>query len=190
MFRQSPTGAVGIIDGDFLNLNPAGIQDDDPFAKVEEEVNTDGTDPLGPHDAVPVRALNWKDPKGQGLETDLLGTPPFRVSAPIITDPCVATLRVRIAVANWCEREANEANDAAKNEDNDRADWWFPVGTGSTNFVDPDILQEDFWTTLTVANPNANQCPGQTREVAVQPSGADIDKYLPYVPFTADPAPY
>ena len=85
------------------------------------------------------------------LETNLVGTPRWRASAPTILDNCVSALHVRIAVANWCEKHKNEANDA----DNNRADWWFtgPEQTGSTLFVDPELVQEDFWTTLTVNNP-------------------------------------
>jgi hypothetical protein len=62
--------------------------------------------------------------------------------------------------------------------------------TGPKNFVDPDLIQESFWTTLTVNNPNASECGEEPHEVAVMPSGADIDLYLPLEGFTADPAPY
>lgn len=118
----------------------------------------------------------------------MTGTPKFRVTPPLILDPCVSPLRVRIAVANWCEKHQNEASDL----DNNRADWWFtgPDKTGSTQFVDPDLVQEDFWTTLTVNNPDAASCTGTPREVAVQPGGADIDTYLPYEPFTLEPGPF
>ncbi|MFH0342028.1 MAG: hypothetical protein ACHBNF_07820 [Chromatiales bacterium] len=182
-----PTGAVGITneDEDFITLDVGGIQDNDPFKIQQEETNPLGNDPPGPFDSVPVRALNWK---GGALSLDLLGTPKFQVTPPTILDPCVSVLHVRIAVANWCEKHKNEANDA----DNDRADWWFtgPDKTGSTLFVDPELVQEDFWTTLTVINPDAASCTGTPREVAVQPSGTDIDTYLPYKPFTKGPGPY
>lgn len=174
------TGAVGIVseDDDLITLNVGGIQDNDPFAKQEEETD----------DLENVRALNWR--KG-ALETNLVGTPRFRVSPPVILDNCVSALKVRIAVANWCEKNKNEASDS----DNNRADWWFtgPEQTGSAQFIDPDLVQEDFWTTLTVnnpGNPDAPECEGETREVAVQPTGTDIDTYLPYKPFTKDPGPY
>ncbi|MGH8470100.1 MAG: hypothetical protein ACREVY_14315 [Gammaproteobacteria bacterium] len=171
------TGAMGIVseDDDFVDLGVGGIQDNDPFAKQEEETD----------DLENVRALNWK--RG-ALKTNLLGTPRFRVSAPVILDNCVSTLRVRIAVVNWCKFGKNEGNDPV----NDRSDWWFtgPEQTGSTLFVDPDLVQEDFWTTLTVNNPNAASCTGTPREVAVQPTGADIDTFLPYKPFTKGPGPY
>lgn len=174
-----PTGGAGIVaDDDFVDLGVGGIQDNDPFAKQEEE--TDENDN--------VRALNWKH---GALATNLVGTPRFRVSVPTILDNCVSTLRIRVAVVNWCKFGKNEANDPV----NDRSDWWFtgPDKTGSTLFVDPDMVQEDFWMTLTVNNPGdpeLPECAGETREVAVQPTGADIDKYLPYKPFTKDPGPY
>jgi hypothetical protein len=118
----------------------------------------------------------------------LLGITQFRVTVPPIVNPCVSRVRIRIGVANWCERDQNEATDA----ENNRADWWFTGETGPTKFVDPDLIQESFWTTLTVNNPNASEskCGGKPHEVAVMPSGADIDLYLPLQGFTADPAPY
>lgn len=193
-----PTGGIGIVDlpdppaPPVFSLNPGGIQSNDPFF-IQEEETADGTVDT------PVRALNWKG--GPGLKTNLVGIPLFRVSAPTIVDACVSKLRVRIAVVNWCEKQKNEANDA----DNNRADWWFPTplvdegepgapGSGSDKFVDPDLVQEDFWTTLTVNNvdrADPANCPGGVhREVAVQPSGADIDTFLPYKPFTKGPGPY
>jgi hypothetical protein len=166
-----------------LNLDVTGIQDASLYKKQLEEVNPAGTDPLGPHDSIPVRALNWR---GGRLETNLLGFTQFRVTVPPIVNPCVSILRIRIAVSNWCERNQNEASDP----DNNRADWWFTGETGSTKFVDPDLIQESFWTALTVNNPNPSECGQEPHEVAVMPSGADIDQYLPLQGFTADPAPY
>jgi hypothetical protein len=158
-----------------LDLSVTGIQDASLFKTQTEEV-----DPL---DAV--HALNWLDGK---LETNLIGLNQFRVTVPPIVNPCVSILRIRIALANWCEKNKNEANDA----DNNRADWWFTGETGPTKFVDPDLIQESFWTTLTVNNPNASEseCGKEPHEVAVMPSGADIDPYLPLQGFTEDPAPY
>lgn len=190
-----PTGGVGIVelpDPPVFSLNPGGIQSNDPFTVTEEETEDGTVD-------TPVRALNWKG--GPGLKTNLVGIPLFRVSAPTIVDGCVSKLRARIAVANWCKFGKNEANDPINN----RADWWFPTpeiaegepgapGSGSEKFVDPDLVQEDFWTTLTVNNVDTadpTTCPGGVhREVAVQPTGADIDTFLPYRPFTAGPGPY
>ncbi|MGH9197215.1 MAG: hypothetical protein ACRD1T_15935 [Acidimicrobiia bacterium] len=214
-----PTGGTGIVSLaappalPIFNLSVGGIQQDDPFDIVEEE-----TDPASP---TVVRALNWQGSdvinrikrlkSGKirlvkkafaGLGTDLVGIPEYRVSAPTIIDDCVSKLRVRIAVANWCEKGGNEANDP----DNNRADWWFPhpviapgtagaPGTGSTRFIDVDLTQDNFWTTLTVnnADPRADPttCPGGVlREVAVQPAGTEIDTFLPFPPFTEEPAPF
>lgn len=171
---------TAIIGSPDLNLSVGGIQDESVFEKQTEEADA----------AEVVHALNWFDGK---LETNLVGLTQFRVSAPMIADACVSKVRIRIAVANWCERKKNEANDA----DNNRADWWFTGETGSTKFVDMDLIQPTFWTTLTVNNPNAAtgrkaaKCPGKApHEVAVMPSGADIDTYLPLKPFTKAPAPY
>jgi hypothetical protein len=122
-----------------LDLSVAGIQDASLFKTQTEEVD--------PQDAV--HALNWR---GGKLETNLLGITQFRVTVPPIVNPCVSRVRIRIAVSNWCEKNQNEATDP----ENDRADWWFTGETGPKKFVDPDLIQESFWTTLTVNNPNTN----------------------------------
>ncbi|MGH8582007.1 MAG: hypothetical protein ACREWG_04305 [Gammaproteobacteria bacterium] len=215
-----PTGGTGIVSLGappalpIFSLSVGGIQQNDPFDIVQEE-----TDPASP---TVVRALNWQGSdeiyrlkrlkRGKnykllrqpfaGLRTELLGIPEFSVRAPMIIDDCVSSLRVRIAVANWCEKGQNEASDP----ENDRADWWFthPVvaagsagapGSGSTKFTDVDLTLDNFWTTLTVnnSNPRADPttCPGGVlHEVAVQPAGTEIDTYLPNSPFTKEPAPY
>ncbi len=216
-----PTGGTGIVSLPaapalpLFNLSVGGIQQNDPFDIVEEE-----TDPASP---TVVRALNFKGSNViralardrnrlikkpfRGLHPDLVGIPLFRISAPTIVDPCVKSLRVRTAVANWCEKGQNEASDP----DNNRADWWFthPViapgtagapGSGSTKFVDADLTKDNFWTTLTVNNvdtadtadpPTTSTCPGGVlRDIAVQPAGPEIDTFLPYSPFTKDPAPH
>ena len=162
------TGAAGITseEDDFI-LGVSGIQDNDPFAKIEEETD----------DLENVRALNWKH---GALETNLVGTPRWRASVPTILDNCVSALHVRVAVVNWCEKHKNEANDA----DNNRADWWFtgPEQTGSTLFVDPELVQEDFWTTLTVNNPG-NPTPFVHRDASRGggPAEGCGHRYLPAV---------
>ncbi|MGH8507340.1 MAG: hypothetical protein ACREVH_01275 [Gammaproteobacteria bacterium] len=214
-----PTGGTGIVSLPaapalpIFNLSVGGIQQNDPFDIVVEQ-----TDPL----SGAVRALHWqgsdeiqrlkKLKSGRlkllkkpfpGLRTDLVGIPEWRASAPRIIDNCVSKLLVRIAVANWCEKGANEANDP---EDN-RADYWFPIpviapgsagapGSGSTKFTDIGAVQATFWTTMTVNNSNVNNdpatnCPGGAlHDVAVQPAGTEIDTYLPLPPFTQGPGPY
>jgi len=68
-------------------------------------------------------------------------------------------------------------------------------GTGSTKFTDVGLTQDTFWTTLTVNNADPRADPttclgGVLHEVAVQPAGTEIDTFLPYSPFTKEPAPY
>lgn len=177
------TAIIGVPD---LDLGVVGIQDRAIYEKETVEA-----DPLGV-----IHALNWVDGRlktgGSSLFIPFNGLTQFSVSAPMIADACVSKLRVRIAVSNWCEKKQNEASDPDKN----RADWWFTAETGTTKFVDPALIQSTFWTTLSVNNPNvatdaaAAACPGGApREVAVMPSGADIDAYLPLRPFTKGPPP-
>ncbi|MGH8609367.1 MAG: hypothetical protein ACREX9_18725 [Gammaproteobacteria bacterium] len=184
---NTPIDPVTVIGGDgHLNLNVAGVQEGSLFETQSEEVNPDGGDPLGAHDSIPVRALNWKD---GSLDPDMLGYTAFQVSVPTIVNNCVANVRYRIAVANWCEKKQNEATDG----NNNRADWWFTGETGTQKFTDPHLIQPTFWTTLTAKNPNATDanCPADQRfDVAVMPSGADIDRYLPLFGFTLNPPPH
>jgi hypothetical protein len=183
---NTPIDPVTVIGGDgFLNLDVTGVQDGSIFETQDEEVNPNPGDPPGPHGSIPVHALNWKD---GSLNPEMLGYTAFRVSVPPIVNNCVANLRIRIAVANWCEEKKNEATD----RNNNRADWWFTGETGTQKFTDPDLIQPTFWTTLTVKNPNATDanCPADQRfDVAVMPSGSDIDGYLPLQGFTKTPPP-
>ncbi len=172
---NAPIDPVTVIGGDgLLNLAVGGVQDGSIFATQTEE----GTDP--------VHALNWKD---GSLNPEMLGYTLFRVSVPPIVNNCVANLRIRIAVANWCEEKQNEATD----RNNNRSDWWFTGETGTQKFTDADLIQPTFWTTLTVMNPNAidANCPADQRfDAAVMPSGADIDGFLPLKGFTLQPPPH
>jgi hypothetical protein len=176
---NAPIDPITVIGGDgLLNLAVSGVQDGSLFDTQEEEVN--------PADPDTVHALNWKD---GSLNPEMNGYTLFRVSVPPIVNNCVANLRIRLAVANWCERKQNEATD----RNNNRADWWSTAETGTQKFTDPDLIQPSFWTTLTVMNPNAtdDNCPADQRfDVAVMPSGADIDRYLPYAGFTLQPPPH
>jgi hypothetical protein len=72
------------------------------------------------------------------------------------------------------------------NGDNNRQDWWFaaPYG-GSALYNDVDLLQPDYWTTLTVINGSATG----SRVVSIEPTGAAFDAILtgPNTrPFTKD----
>ena len=170
----SATTAQAVIGAPLLNLGAGGVQDASLFKIQNEEADEDEV----------VHAINWK---GGKLDPTLAGLTQFRVSVPKIVDKCVSKLRIRIAVSNWCKLKANEANDPEKN----RADWWFTGETGTTKFTDPDLIQPTYWTTLTANNLSfdAAAC-GTGYEVAVMPSGADIDKWLPHGNFTANPAPF
>ncbi|MCA1852720.1 MAG: hypothetical protein LC647_10095, partial [Beggiatoa sp.] len=176
---NAPIDPVSVIGGNgHLDLNVGGVQDGSLFDTQEEEVD--------PADPDTVHALNWKD---GSLRTEMVGYALFRVSVPPIVNNCVANLRIRIAVSNWCDEKQNEATD----RNNNRADWWFTAETGTQKFTDPDLIQPTFWTTLTVMNPNATDanCPAEQRfDVAVMPSGSDIDRYLPLRGFTLQPPPH
>jgi hypothetical protein len=67
------------------------------------------------------------------------------------------------------------------NGDNNRADWWFtlPEG-GSALYNDPEMLQKDYWTELTVNNSATDlaKCTGTQTEVSVEPNGVAFDTYL------------
>ncbi|MGH8565856.1 MAG: hypothetical protein ACREXW_17885 [Gammaproteobacteria bacterium] len=175
---NTPIDPVTVIGGDgFLNLAVTGVQDRSLFDIQREEPGALG--------AIP-HALNWK---GGSLDTSMTGYTLWRVSVPPIVNNCVANLRIRIAVANWCEEKQNEATD----RNNNRADWWFTDETGTQKFTDPDLIQPTFWTTLTVINPNAtdDNCPADQRfDAAVMPNGSDIDTYLPLRGFTKPPPPF
>lgn len=82
-----------------LSLGVAGLAGGSPFATTQEIVG----DNLGN-----VMGLLYKD---GAIEPKLTGLTPFKVTLPEIVDPCV-TLKVRIAVINYCELGKNEANDA------------------------------------------------------------------------------
>lgn len=70
------------------------------------------------------------------------------------------------------------------NGDNNRADWWFkaPYGVaGSAYYQDPDLIQPDYWTTMTVLNTSAgitsaSQCGDAV--VSVEPTAAAFDTIL------------
>lgn len=70
-----------------------------PFTTAQEIVDGNGV----------VRALHWRD---GAMEPKLGAVTPFKVKTPIIADNCVKSLKIRIAVINWCDIAKNEANDA------------------------------------------------------------------------------
>lgn len=56
-----------------------------------------------------VHALHWS--KG-AMEPKLNTVTPFKITAPLIADNCVKSLKVRIGVINWCDLGRNAATDA------------------------------------------------------------------------------
>jgi hypothetical protein len=70
----------------------------------------------------------------------------------------------------------------AGNGDDNRADWWFTEPYGkSALYNDPDLLQPEYWTTLTVKNSEADlkKCKGKFIEYkTVEPTGHAFDAYL------------
>lgn len=142
-------------------LSPGLVQDRNVFNKLVEV-----TDPAN---SSLVRAIHLT--KGN-LETTLVGFAPFRVTAPKFkATSCAKRLLVRIAVANWCTKSASSEVD-------DRVDAW--VGRATPLFNDEGVLSLGFWPTLTVNRTSAlpAECGGGY-DIAVSPSDADIDTYLP-----------
>ena len=106
-----------------------------------------------------VQALLWKD---GAMPNNMNVVTPFKVTAPKITDNCIASLKVRLGVINYCDTGKNAANDIAGpytapkdafgrlvqngtapdspvfrtlakgNGDNNRADWWFTALDGGS----------------------------------------------------------
>jgi hypothetical protein len=128
---NTPIDPVTVIGGDgYLDLSVSGVQDGSIFDTQGEEVNSSPGDRPGSFGSIPVHALNWKD---GSLNPQMLGYTLFRVSVPPIVNNCVANLRIRIAVANWCEKKQNEATDG----NNNRADWWFTARDGDSEVHRP-----------------------------------------------------
>ncbi|EIC31492.1 MULTISPECIES: hypothetical protein [Methylomicrobium] len=104
---RDETGAViqqggdgnGTITAASLSLNVTGYAGmSSAFATSQEIVDTAGV----------VRALHWRD---GAMEPKLNTITPFKITAPTIKNDCVKTLKIRVAVINWCDLKKNEAND-------------------------------------------------------------------------------
>lgn len=140
---------------------------------------------------------------GGVLDADAVGLVPFRITAPKFqATSCAKSLKIRIAIANWCKNNTmNAANPADKDR---RADFW--LGKATTKFNDPLVVETianwaanpvvaPYWPTLTITrdltnnplpgtgnNPNTTPCsPAGGYDVAVEPTDADIDALLPLV---------
>jgi hypothetical protein len=140
---------------------------------------------------------------GQTAGFSLTGLSPFKYGAiKFKATSCAKSLKVRIAIANWCKR--GPTTDGA----DDRADLW--IGHTTPLFNDQLVMprataynaaiEVPYWPTMTVtrdlvANPftdaaglpdAAARC-GTGFDVSVEPSDAVIDQYLP-IPLGKYPA--
>lgn len=150
-------------DGGLPSLSPNMIQDKNIFKKQKEL--TDANEK--------VRGIQFSS---GSLDTTALGLVPFKVSAPKFNaNSCAKSLKVRIAVANYCSKTKNADKD-------NRSDIW--IGHMTSKFNDPGVMPHDFetkpfWPTLTVERSELPGACGEGFDIAVQPSDADIDGYLP-----------
>jgi hypothetical protein len=178
----------GALAGTPLAITPNLVQDTNVFSRMKEVADTSTL--LGAHSVANVRAFNLK---GGNLQTDLVGLVPFSIGGvKVKADSCVKSIKLRIAIANWCK--TNATNTAQAGDEGRRADFW--LGIATTKFNNPLVSSvpvaatgttaavAGYWPTLTinrdlVANPYPASCGGVGYDVAVQPSKADIDKYLP-----------
>jgi hypothetical protein len=140
-----------------LNLAVVGYVGGSPFASSYEIFDSLGN----------VQGLLWKD---GAMPNNMNVVTPFKVTPPKITDNCIASLKVRIGVINYCDVGKNAENDAkgpykapkdafghqvqngiepnspyfktmAKgNSDNNRADWWFTALDGGSSLYN-DVSQ-------------------------------------------------
>ena len=158
-------------DGGVVTLSPGMVQDKNVFKKQKEL-------PVGDANVLGIQFTNGN------LDTTAVGLIPFKVTAPTFTAKlqdgttwnCAKSLKIRIAIANYCKTTKNE------NKDN-RADIW--IGHLTTKFDDPGVMPHDwetspYWPTLTVNRASVldDSC-GAGFDIAVQPSDVDIDTYLP-----------
>lgn len=161
------TEIQGAVGGAVIGLSPKGVQDKNVFSKLESVTDVNGN----------VLALHLT---GGKLQTDLVGVIPFKVSGvKFQTTSCAKSLKVRIAVANWCKKTQNTNDDA-------RVDLWF--GHTTSLFNDGGVMPSNYatapyWTTLTInrdlaTNPLPTTCT-TTYDVATEPSDDNIDNKLP-----------
>jgi hypothetical protein len=147
---------------------------------------------------------SWAGPKplvSAPLEESIVsatGLAPFKYGA-IQFQPtsCAKSLKVRVAIANWCRSGPTSKNLA------DRLDVW--IGHATAKFNDPLTMPYNaadtaagkvFWPTMTVyrnitgtpatatsaaipANPIPATCPDGGFDLAVEPTDAEIDALLP-----------
>jgi hypothetical protein len=177
----------GTVGGAFVNMSPAAIY---PSLFDNMKVTFDT--------ASNIRGF-YTYGGGTLAGSKAVGLIPFRMAGVTFkaddagagTVNCAKSLKVRMAVANWCKRGV------ANNADPARADIW--IGHMTAKFNDPLVmpysatdvaLGKVYWPTLTinrdlVAHPLDASCAGGF-DVAIEPTDADIDAYLP-IPSTVTP---
>jgi hypothetical protein len=183
---ETATTIDQVVEGVVFGLAPGLIQDRSIFNKMREVVDSNTL--VGAHPAPNVRGFEMWEGR---LGTDLTGLVPFRVSPPKFVG-CARSLKVRLAIANWCRGAAQNAYYTADKKR--RADFW--LGKATTKFNDPAVASvpvaatsttpavAGYWPTLTITrdlttNPYTQDCAGQEFDAAVEPSAADIDTNLP-----------
>ncbi|QPJ62355.1 MAG: hypothetical protein G3M70_10945 [Candidatus Nitronauta litoralis] len=149
------------------------VQDKNIFRHIAE-VEANG--PFGEN----VRAIHYTNGK---LDAHHVGLVPWNSNFPKFKEgSCATSLKVNIAIANYCTRSRTAEN---------RADIW--IGHLTELFNDPAVVSQsppNFWPHLIVVrdqenNPLAPEC-GEGFGIEVSPSDEDIDAYLPirrYWPF-------
>jgi hypothetical protein len=92
-----PTTIVGV------NVYNLGVKD---YASASSAFPTTNSivDGLGN-----IHALFWKD---GAMEPKQNTVTPFKITHPAIIDKCIASVKVRVAVINFCDVQKNQANDA------------------------------------------------------------------------------
>ena len=122
--------------------------------------------------------------KKDGSDISTTGLSPFGINAfAFKPESCAKTLKIRVAVANWCEKGVKSYNSPS------RVDLW--IGHTTAVFNDQVVMpnadaKSIFWSTLTVnrdlvKNPIMSVCdkPTDYDTVYIEPSDKDIDTYLP-----------
>jgi hypothetical protein len=171
---NEPVDLSTIVGGDIppgaglVGLSPVLIQDHSVFTRLRQKEDASGR----------VRGFKWTD---GSLQTDLTGLQPFRITLPaILPTSCVKSLKVRVAVANYCSESQRALS---------RADIW--IGRLTPLFDDPRVVSVGFWPTISVnrsaQNPLDPSCGGVGFDVAVEPTDADIDSLLPITGFWPRP---
>lgn len=157
----------GIPGAGLVGLSPALIQDHSLFTRLTQIKDGSGR----------VRAFKWS--RGS-LQTDLLGLVPFRFTAPEIQPTsCVKSVKVRVAVANYCSTKQTTLS---------RADIW--IGRLTPLFDDPAVVSVGFWPTISVNRKSTSALDpscGVGFDVAVEPTDADIDGLLTFGGFWPTP---